>query len=54
MFSAERLRCFVLVALALLITGQALAQGSTGEITGVVRDSSQAIIPGATVHVVNP
>ena len=47
-------RRFVLVAAlaAAIVPALALAQGATGTITGVVRDSSGGTIPGATVRVV--
>lgn len=43
-----------LLAFLLLLAASVLAQGPTGEITGVVMDTSQAVIPGATVSVLNP
>ena len=43
-----------LLALLLLLAASGLAQGPTGEITGVVMDTSQAVIPGATVSLLNP
>jgi hypothetical protein len=42
---------FTLIALALATPG--LAQRSTGTIRGTVRDATQAVLPGATVTVVN-
>ncbi|PYU93966.1 MAG: hypothetical protein DMG08_08815, partial [Acidobacteria bacterium] len=51
----QLMRCrVILVTAALLgVTAGAAAQ-TLGEITGVVRDSSGAVIPGATVAVTNP
>src|SRR5262245_42957241 len=43
-----------LVAFALLLTPALPAQtGSTGAISGTVRDQSQGVVPGATVRVTN-
>lgn len=51
----ELLRLFTLLTVALHIIGRgALAQaGAAGEINGVIRDSSGAIVQGATVQVMN-
>jgi hypothetical protein len=43
--------CFV--ALGMLWSGTAHAQSTTGTITGVVRDDQAAVVPGATVTVLN-
>src|SRR5580658_7267689 len=40
-------------ALALLCSGQLLAQGTSGSITGVVEDSQGAVVPGAKVTAIN-
>ena len=50
----ERLvRTAVVLALALGATLPALAQTTSGAINGVIRDSSGAAIPGATIRVIN-
>src|SRR5262245_39583864 len=51
--SAVRL---VVAALAILAigAGHAAAQGQTGSISGVVRDSSGAVLPGVTVEAASP
>src|SRR5438093_1467548 len=48
-----RVRCSICV-LVLLLGAAALYSQTQGEITGVVRDSSGAVVPGATVTVTNP
>src|SRR5213594_2177573 len=48
-----RVRSFI-CSLALLLGAAALYAQTQGEITGVVRDSSGAVVPGATVTVTNP
>src|SRR5205823_642704 len=49
---AERL-CFVLM-MALAVPIAALAQGQTGSIAGVVKDSTGAVLPGVTVEAASP
>ena len=44
-------RRLVLCGLCLLATSPAYAQVQTGSITGIVTDSSNAVLPGATVTV---
>jgi len=44
----------LVVLLALLSATDALAQFNTGEIAGVVRDSSGGVLPGATVTATHP
>jgi carboxypeptidase family protein len=46
--TSSRIAAGLLVALALM-PGIALAQITTGAVTGIVRDPSGAVIPGATV-----
>jgi Carboxypeptidase regulatory-like domain len=48
-----RLRCLVLPAILLLSAIPAFAQRSTATIRGTVRDSTQAVMPGATVTATN-
>ena len=53
--SPALLQRFVIIALLLLATGPiAVAQTNTGEIGGVVRDSSGGVLPGATVTATHP
>ena len=40
--------------LVLVLSAPALAQTNTGEISGVVRDESGGVLPGATVVAVHP
>jgi hypothetical protein len=40
--------------LTIFLPGAALAQGAVGSIVGVVRDSSGAVLPGATVEAASP
>src|SRR5688500_15447340 len=49
------MRRFVLATVLLYVglTSGALAQSSNGSIGGVVRDASQALIPGVTIKVAN-
>ena len=48
------MRRFVLLAIvALFFAASAYAQRSTGSIRGVVKDATQAVLPGATVTVTN-
>ena len=51
-FQPTRLAAFA-VLLALLIAGQALAQTSMGAVSGIVTDTSAAVVPGATVTLTN-
>src|SRR5437773_9682905 len=49
------MRCRVILATAALFgVAEGAAAQTLGEITGVVRDSSGAVVPGATVTVTNP
>jgi hypothetical protein len=50
---AAGLRLALLIALALGVVGTALAQGTLGRLAGVATDSSGAVLPGATVRVIN-
>src|SRR5437867_4146176 len=43
----------VLALIALLLSASAYAQRTTATVRGTVRDSTQAVLPGATVTVVN-
>ena len=50
-----RRRVFVPALLALLaLPAMAGAQGTLGSVAGVVRDASDAVLPGATVTLSNP
>ena len=52
--SRTPLRFLVVVALSVLMVGYGFAQGgATGAIAGVVQDSSGAIVPDATVRIMN-
>ena len=51
--SRGRQRWLVAVLVALLSTAHAAAQTITGRIDGRVADSSGAVLPGATVTIVN-
>jgi Na+/H+-dicarboxylate symporter len=42
-----------LVCVVLLSPVALFAQGSTGTITGIVTDSSEAVLPGAAIEAVN-
>jgi hypothetical protein len=44
--------CFALVVLSLCVG--ALAQGTTGELSGLVTDPTHAVVAGATVKLTNP
>ncbi len=45
---------FILLGVFILSTGTAFAQGTRGNINGVVRDSAGAVIPNATVRLIEP
>ncbi len=45
--------CFAL-AILLLPAGRALAQGQTGSIAGIVKDTTGAVLPGVTVEAASP
>ena len=47
--NAGQLVCVLLVVVAVVLTGAqcANAQGGTGQIKGIVTDSSAAVVPGA-------
>src|SRR5579871_5037866 len=47
-------RLLVFVALAALLPSMAAAQGVLASITGVVKDTSGAVLPGVTVEVASP
>src|SRR5580765_8530792 len=47
-------RLFVLLAVAALVPSMAAAQGVLASITGVVKDTSGAVLPGVTVEVSSP
>ena len=47
------LSCFLCAALLLVLSGNLRAQNLTGEIDGIVRDSSGAVVPNATVTIKN-
>ena len=51
MFSPKRL--LILSLFVLSLTGSALGQGATGQITGTVEDAAGAVVPGASVTVTN-
>src|SRR5437588_1256752 len=44
----------VLLLLVVLVPAMALAQGQTGTIAGVVKDTTGAVLPGVTVEVSSP
>ena len=46
-------RCTPVVCALVLLCAKAFPQGSTGTITGIVTDSSQAVLPGAAIEVLN-
>src|SRR5437764_1393192 len=50
------LRCTLalIAVMALLPASAAFAQGAGGSITGVVKDTSAAVLPGVTVEVTSP
>jgi hypothetical protein len=50
---ARSFRLLMLVMLAVLVAAQAAQAQATGGMTGIVTDASGAVIPGATVEVVN-
>jgi hypothetical protein len=52
--SRARLAVFSLLVCMLLTAGVAVAQRSTGTIVGLVKDSSGAVVPGATLTVRSP
>ena len=45
---------FAVIALTLCFSGLSYAQEVTGSIVGTVKDSSGAVVPGATVTVIDP
>jgi len=49
-----RVRAALLAAIVLLTTHVIHAQRTTGDLLGVVRDSSGAVLPGVTVSVTGP
>ena len=52
---AGQLVCVLLLGLALIVSGTqgAYAQGATGQIKGIVTDTSGAVVPGAKVTITN-
>ena len=52
--NAQRIAGFVLVWCVLLLPAAAWAQSETGNIAGVVRDSTGAVLPGVTVEAASP
>jgi len=51
---ARVVRAFVLSALAVMLPAGAWAQGVSASITGTVKDTSGAVLPGVTVEVASP
>src|SRR5688572_21292567 len=51
MFRERFLSTFALLAMLFVLSGYAMAQGTTTRITGVVNDSSGAAVSGATVTI---
>ena len=49
-----KVRTFIALLVAVLVTLPVAAQETTGAIEGVVRDSGGAVLPGATVTVTGP
>ena len=52
--NAQRIAGFVLVWSFLFLPAAAWAQAETGNIAGVVRDASGAVLPGVTVEAASP
>ncbi|MEZ5346832.1 MAG: carboxypeptidase regulatory-like domain-containing protein [Pyrinomonadaceae bacterium] len=46
-------KLFLMILVSLSFAGSLFAQGTTARLTGVVRDTSDAVIPGATVTLTN-
>jgi type 1 fimbria pilin len=51
--SLNRWRCLLVILLTLVWAGSAFAQIRSATITGAVTDPTKAVVPGATVIVVN-
>ena len=51
---ARVFRVFALLALAVALPAGAWAQGVSASITGTVKDTSGAVLPGVTVEVASP
>ena len=49
----QRRLCARIFALVCLLAGLAMAQEITGDIRGIVKDASGAVVPGATVEITN-
>ena len=47
------LRVLYIAVLVLGLTGFAFAQSASSEVNGVVKDTSGAVIPGATIHLID-
>jgi len=41
----------VVLLFCVMLAGEAYAQSMVGELTGMVTDAQQAVVPGASVHV---
>src|SRR5690349_7012898 len=54
LFGKTLTRCALLLSVLGLLTTFALAQGGTGELSGLVSDPSGAVVPSATVTLTNP
>ena len=53
MTSRSGARVFVMLSLSTMgLAGSAMAQLTTGTVTGTVQDQQQAVVPGATVTLV--